>query len=100
MVKNALEASRPGDTVTIGCAKENDNAVFRVHNTGSVPADVGGRIFKRFFSTKGDGRGLGTYSMKLLAESYLGGKVWFTSDDEKGTDFYVSIPLELDDGGE
>lgn len=38
------------------------------------------RIFQRSFSTKGaKGRGLGTYSMKLFGETYLGGQVSFRS---------------------
>lgn len=35
-------------------------------------------VFKRYFSTKSkSGRGIGTYSMKLFGERYLGGKVGF-----------------------
>jgi sensor histidine kinase regulating citrate/malate metabolism len=51
------------------------------------------QIFNRFYSTKGTGRGLGTYSMKLLTEGYLHGRVWFTTDETRGTDFYASVPL-------
>ena len=94
MVKNALEASGPGDTVTIGCRQVGSEAVLHVRNPGVIPREIRFQIFNRFFSTKGNGRGLGTYSMKLLAERYLGGRVWFTSDDREGTVFNVSVPLE------
>jgi signal transduction histidine kinase len=50
------------------------------------------QIFNRSFSTKGPGRGLGTYSVKLLTEQYLGGKVGFTTDPKQGTTFQVTIP--------
>ncbi len=94
MVKNALEASPPGEEVTIGCWNRDGRAVFEVHNAGTIPVEAQPRIFDRFFSTKGVGRGLGTYSMKLLAEGFLGGEVFFTSNRLKGTTFSISLPLE------
>jgi signal transduction histidine kinase len=96
MVKNALEACGPGETVALGCRQVGSDAVLHVRNPGVVPREIRFQIFNRFFSTKGNGRGLGTYSMKLLAERYLGGQVWFTSDDQDGTVFSVSIPLDAD----
>lgn len=51
------------------------------------------QLFQRSFSTKGQsGRGIGTYSMKLLSERYLGGKVEFTSREPEGTVFTLTIP--------
>jgi sensor histidine kinase regulating citrate/malate metabolism len=51
------------------------------------------RIFQRNYSTKSDsGRGLGTYSMKLFGETYLGGKVDFTSSESEGTTFHLRLP--------
>ena len=31
--------------------------------------------------------------MKLFGEKYLKGEVWFTTSEEKGTTFHVSVPL-------
>ena len=62
---------------------------------GAIPEAVQGQVFRRYFSTKGRDRGLGTYGMKLLAEQYLGGRVGFTTDAEQGTRFTVTLPLEL-----
>ena len=51
------------------------------------------QIFQRSFSTKnGEGRGIGTYSVKLLVERYLEGSVEFVSDDAHGTVFTVIVP--------
>lgn len=94
MVKNALEAAGPGDTVTIRCRKNSEAAVFEVHNPGVMPEEAQANIFSRFFTTKGEGRGLGTYSMKLLAERYLRGEVAFTSTEKDGTVFALSLPLK------
>ena len=38
-----------------------------------MPDEVKAQIFERSFSTKGRGRGIGTYSIKLLTERYLEG---------------------------
>ncbi len=94
MLKNALEASKAGDTVTIGCRHENDSVVFWVGNSSFMPEDVQQQVFKRSFSTKGKGRGLGTYSIKLLSERYLKGKVSFESDPQKGTTFFAEYPAK------
>jgi len=93
LLKNALEACRSGETVTAGAAAQTEAVEFRVHNPGVMPREVQLQIFQRSFSTKGAGRGLGTYSIKLLTERYLRGQVSFTSTPEAGTTFHVRYPL-------
>jgi signal transduction histidine kinase len=61
-----------------------------------MPESVRLQVFKRSFSTKGSDRGLGTYSIKLLTENYLGGEVGFASEEGNGTTFWVKLPA-LDD---
>jgi hypothetical protein len=93
MVKNALEASKPGETVTIGCREQDGEIEFRVHNEQYMAEPVQLKIFQRSFSTKGYGRGLGTYSMRLLGERCLGGTISFDSQPDKGTTFYARFPI-------
>ncbi|WP_415713796.1 sensor histidine kinase [Maridesulfovibrio sp.] len=92
MVKNALEASDPGEIITLGCRKKSGEILFWVHNEYVIPEKVQRQVFKRSFSTKGEGRGLGTYSMKLLVERYLGGQISFQSTAETGTIFSILLP--------
>lgn len=94
MVKNALEATEPGGVVRLGCEAGEGHVEFWVHNAAVIPRSVRMRIFNRSFSTKGMGRGLGTYSIKLLTERYLGGAVTMESTPEAGTVFRVRLPLE------
>ncbi len=96
MLKNALEASGPGDTITLGCRHEGTETVFWVHNPAVMNDEVKHQVFQRSFSTKGLGRGLGTYSIKLLGEKYLGGEVSFTSAEDEGTTFTLVIPDNLE----
>ncbi|EFL49231.1 histidine kinase [Solidesulfovibrio fructosivorans JJ]] len=93
MVKNALEATAPGGVVRLGCRPDENRVEFWVQNDAVIPKSVRMRIFNRSFSTKGMGRGLGTYSIKLLTERYLGGAVDFSSTREEGTVFRVRLPL-------
>ncbi len=93
MLKNALEASEPGGVVTLGCRGSGQEIEFWVHNPGVMPRDVQLQVFQRSFSTKGSGRGLGAYSMKLLSERYLQGKVTFDSTPATGTTFRAIYPL-------
>jgi len=95
MVKNALEADPAGSVVTVSCREKNDNIIFSVNNHSFMPSIVQLQIFNRSFSSKGKGRGLGTYSMKLLSEKYLQGKVYFESSNEKGTTFYAEYPVSI-----
>jgi signal transduction histidine kinase len=92
LLKNALEACEEGMTVTLGCRADEASVVFSVHNPTPMPHAVQLQLFQRSFSTKGSGRGLGTYSVKLLTERYLSGCVSFSSSAEKGTTFTVSYP--------
>ena len=93
MVKNAMEASSRGDTVTIWARQNGELVEFRVHNEGHIREDVQLQLFRRSFSTKGEGRGIGTYSMRLLSEKYLHGHVAFASSPDNGTTFIASYPL-------
>jgi len=94
LVKNAIEATAPGDMVTMGCREDADHVVFWVHNPTYMPESIRLQIFNRSFSTKGPGRGLGTYSIKYLTEKYLGGHVTFTSTEAEGTTFEASYPIQ------
>ncbi len=92
MVKNALEASSEGETVSLGSKVHGDEVEFWVNNAAVMPRDVQLQVFKRSFSTKGSGRGIGTYSIRLLVTRYLGGSVDFESTEERGTTFRVRLP--------
>jgi signal transduction histidine kinase len=92
LLKNALEASAPGETVTLSF--ENGAApAFAVANPAVVTDSVRRQIFQRSFSTRsGPGRGVGTWSAKLLTERYLGGGLSFRSEPGEGTTVTVTLP--------
>ena len=50
------------------------------------------RIFQRYFTTRGPGRGNGTWSMKVVGEELLRGEVGFRSSELGGTTFWITLP--------
>jgi len=93
LLKNALEASQPGQIVTANTGCDENGVWFSVHNETSMSQEVQCKIFRRFFSTRGASRGIGTYSARLLTERYLGGSIYFTTTPESGTIFTARFPL-------
>ncbi len=92
MLKNALEATDDGGKIHFTMSYESGEVVFTTWNPEVMNEEVKSRIFQRSFSTKGPGRGIGIYSMRLITEQYLHGSVSFTSNPESGTEFTVRIP--------
>ena len=94
MVKNAVEASGRGDVIKIGFLEENNGLTIWVWNPAVMEEETKQRVFERSYSTKGRGRGLGTYGMKLSAERYLGGRIQFESATGTGTRFALWLPKQ------
>lgn len=94
MVLNALEATPLEGKIKINVKTDKNTIAFSVWNKGKIKEKIAGRIFQRNFSTKSQiGRGIGTFSMKLLGEEVIGGKVDFTTSEKEGTIFTLAHPL-------
>lgn len=100
MLINAFEASETGGTVRMQCERFDVGTArwlrFKVWNATVIPPAIQLRVFQRHFSTKSEfGRGVGTWSMKLLGEQFLHGRVGFQSEVGAGTTFYLELPAAL-----
>jgi len=94
MITNAFEATAPGEGVNVWLKQSEGHITFYVWNRQVIPEKIANRVFQRNFSTKLElGRGLGTYSIKLFGEKFLGGKVEFTSSEKDGTTFCFMLPV-------
>jgi two-component system sensor histidine kinase KdpD len=97
-VDNAAKYGTPGTAVTIHASDHESEAIFSVHSRGPViPSADFERIFDRYYrssasSNKAPGTGIGLSIAKRAAQAQ-GGHVWVTSDLEKGTTFYASLPI-------
>lgn len=76
-----------------------DCLLVEVQDTGmGIPKDEQSMIFTKLFrahnvqETDVEGTGLGLYLIKGLIERSKG-KIWFFSDENKGTTFFVMLPL-------
>ncbi|NJO89319.1 MAG: ATP-binding protein [Chloroflexia bacterium] len=95
MVKNAFEAKNQLPEITIGCYHSNGSVAFFVNNHAYIEEQYAKCIFQPMFSTKGTDRGLGTYSIRLIGENYLKGKVWFKTNRDSGTTFTIEVPVNV-----
>ena len=98
LMSNAVKYSKLGGTGTIGINKEGNETIISVADQGlGIPKAQQGRMFEKFFradnvqSAETDGTGLGLYIAKAITEKH-GGKIWFESEENKGTTFYISLP--------
>lgn len=91
LIRNAIEASPRGETVTIDFSGDED-AVVTIHNQGVVHRDIRDCIFEKYVTYgKKHGTGLGTYSAKLMAE-VQGGSITCQSSEDSGTTLTVRLP--------
>ncbi len=92
LIKNALEATGEGCVVEVGFREKAGRKLFWVKNPEVMPDNVQHQIFQRSFTTKGRGRGIGTYSVKFFSENFLNGKASFVSKIDAGTTFFIELP--------
>lgn len=99
IIINAIEYTPDNGSITISLEKKEETFLISVSDTGiGIPKEDQKNIFGKFFrasnamSIKAGGTGVGLYVAKE-ATKLLGGKIWFESEIDKGTTFYIEIPL-------
>jgi K+-sensing histidine kinase KdpD len=92
LLKNAFEATSSNGTVKISSASDPEHVSFIIQNDAVIPDSVQLQMFQRSFSAnQTQGRGIGLYSVRLILEKYLHGKVSFLSSQSKKTAFTISL---------
>jgi len=101
LVSNAIKYSDDKTEIIIGCDKNKDSVTFYIKDKGiGIPERQQNQVFNKFFRAENaltvqtDGTGLGLYIVKEIVGAH-GGKVWFESIENKGTTFFVSLPIKL-----
>jgi len=91
LLKNSIEASPPGQNITIEISREMPVGI-RIRNQGAVPEQIRPQFFEKFVTAgKTSGTGLGTYSAKLMAQT-LGCELEMATSDTAGTTLTVLLP--------
>lgn len=100
LLTNAVKYTERKGEININIKKDGLNVLVSVADTGyGIPKNVQTKIFTKMFRADNarvkdpDGAGLGLYIIKSTLEK-TGGKIWFESVENKGSTFYVTIPLE------
>lgn len=99
LLENAIEYTNTGGRVDISITLTEKTVELAIADTGiGMPKDVQDRVFQRFFrapnamKTETDGSGLGLYIVASIIRKHRG-TITFTSEENKGTTFVVSLPI-------
>jgi CheY-like chemotaxis protein len=92
LLKNAMEASDPGQSVSINCEEKGGKLRIDIENLKQVPEEIMGTFFDKYVTKdKPGGTGLGTYSARLIAESH-DAKIGMKSSMDNGTLVWLEFP--------
>ncbi|MGQ9619528.1 MAG: sensor histidine kinase [Bacteroidales bacterium] len=97
LIKNAIQSIPQGRAgmVKINMELRGDKAIVSVADNGTgIPDELKIKLFTPNFTTKSSGMGLGLSIVKRYAES-MGGRVWFQSEKDKGSVFFVELPVNF-----
>jgi len=94
LLLNALQATPNGGHVTVESFNEGNEIVFAVIDGGpGVPAEMRGRIWEPFFTTRQRGTGLGLAIVRKRMEDAGGSARLVISQNGKGARFELRLPV-------
>lgn len=107
IISNAIKYSSADNVIRIIYQRDGDEHVIRVNNRGRViEAGDQKKIFSKFFRagktdtvipgvpSGQEGTGLGLYFAKQIISAH-GGRIWFDSSPEHGTNFYIALKIKI-----
>jgi two-component system nitrogen regulation sensor histidine kinase NtrY len=95
LIKNGIQSIPPEreGLIKVNMEVKNDKVVVSISDNGTgIPEDLKKKLFTPNFTTKSSGMGLGLSIVKKYIES-ANGRIWFESVADKGTVFYIELPL-------
>ena len=104
LIENAIRYTKPEGKITVSLSGDKKEIKLEVKDTGvGIPKDQQKRIFNKFFRAANairletEGSGLGLFIVKNIVEAH-GGKVWFKSEEGKGSTFSFTLPIKEEFG--
>jgi signal transduction histidine kinase len=101
LISNAIKFSSVGGIITIELRKRNNAALILVQDHGiGIPDHYKDQIFDLYTSVGRTGTsgeqsfGMGLSISKQIIQAHHG-KLWFESEQGKGTSFYIELPLGI-----
>jgi len=99
LIENAIHYTPRGGEVTVRVLHDTKEVKLEVADTGmGIPEQQKKRVFEKFFRASNaktvdtEGSGLGLYLVNNIITAH-GGKVWFESEEGKGTTFTFTLPV-------
>ena len=93
LLLNAVQSIDGAGTVRVEIGKRDGNACVTVSDTGrGIPEERLPQIFRPFFTTRGNGTGLGLSQARRIVDEHRG-QIGVTSAVGKGTTFEVLLPF-------
>jgi signal transduction histidine kinase len=99
LITNAIKFSAESSEITVVVKQTGSSAVVEVQDNGiGIPDTIKSRLFEASTEVKRKGTageesfGLGLMICKQIVDQHRG-RIWFTSQQGKGTTFYVEFPL-------
>lgn len=96
LIKNGIQAipSERDGIINVRLDVHKDKALIAVSDNGTgIPPDLQKKLFTPNFTTKSSGMGLGLSIVRKYIET-AGGKIWFESIEDKGSTFFVELPVK------
>jgi len=104
IIDNAVRYTLSGGMIEIFLEKNEKEIKVQISDNGlGIPQDEQKKVFTRFFRGSNitqidtEGTGLGLYIAKNIIEAH-GGRIWFESEEGKGSTFYFTIPIKKEFG--
>jgi signal transduction histidine kinase len=96
----SISAEQRRDEKAPGLSKNGEYILISIKDSGcGIPPEDQAKIFTKLFRAgnvgqikRVDGFGLGLYMTKSIVEM-IGGKIWFESKENRGTTFFISLPV-------
>jgi signal transduction histidine kinase len=97
LIRNAVEATRPGGTLLVRTAEEDKFAVLVIQDTGrGMSQDVVEKVFVPFYTTKIGGTGLGMVFVRQIVDEHRG-VITLASKVGRGTTVTIRLPHRFTD---
>ena len=100
LIFNAIKFSPTGSKIDVSVKINEQNIIVKVRDYGvGVPKHLQEKVFEMFTSAKREGTageksfGLGLSICKTIAEAH-GGNLWLESIENKGTTFFLLLPIQ------
>lgn len=97
---NALRYTLPRGKVSISLRRDEKEIEVQIQDTGvGILQEQQEKVFTKFFrgvniiKMETEGTGLGLFISKNIIEAH-GGRIWFESEEGKGSTFYFTIPVK------